>query len=67
MKIKETMALANKLASVLNGEHVDNIIPSLVMVLHHASKQLGIPGDVVVGFVEKAFSVECPDKQVTKH
>jgi hypothetical protein len=67
-EMDRTIQLSNAIAELLNGEEIDDVIPSLVMVLHHAAKSSGIPMDAVNKFVSKCLAFECPDEEeITKH
>ena len=67
-QMDRTIQLSNGIAELLNGEEIDDVIPSLVMVLHHAAKSSGLPMQVIVQFVSRTLLfVECPDEEVTKH
>jgi len=65
-QVDRTIQLSTAIAELLNGEEIDDVIPSLVMVLHHASKIAGIPADAIVKFVAKTLDIEFDD-DVTKH
>ena len=67
-EMDKTIQLSNKIAELLNGEELDDVIPSLVMVLSHAAHSTGLPIQLIIGFVAKTLMVGCPpDDDVTKH
>jgi len=67
-QIDKTMILSTKIAALLDGEEIDDVIPSLVMVLHHATMHSGIPANAIVEFVQKTFAIECAlEDEITKH
>jgi hypothetical protein len=67
-QIDRTIQLSNAIAELLNGEEIDDVIPSLVMVLHHATVHSGIPANAIVKFVQKTFAIECGlEDKITKH
>jgi ribosomal protein S6E (S10) len=67
MTMNRAAMLSESIAEILDGENLGDVVPSLVMLLHHAAKSSGMPMREVVDFVERILMFENDEVPTIKH
>jgi len=59
------MELAERVASILSGHELDDVIPALGMLLAHACQTGNIPKERIVKFIDNVLNIKC--ELITRH